>query len=63
MSAGQCLRDIVAACPHPNVQVIEGPELLRNVCGLSADLIHPTTNGMIEIGRRLAERLSPFCTR
>jgi len=53
----QALRDIVAACPHPNVHLIEGPEILTNIGGLSSDLIHPSDNAMIEMGRNLAQRL------
>ncbi len=54
------LRDIVAQCPSPNVHLIEGPELLTNIGGLTADLIHPSDNGMIEIGRNLAARIKPL---
>jgi hypothetical protein len=53
----QELRDAVARCPHPNVHLIEGPDLLKNIGGLTADLIHPSDNAMIEIGRNLYERL------
>ena len=53
----QALRDAVAACPHPNVHLVEGPEILTDMTGLSADLIHPGDNGMIEMGRNLAARL------
>jgi len=53
----QALRDVVADSPHANVHLIEGPHLLKNIGGLTADLIHPSDHGMIEIGRRLADRL------
>jgi len=53
----QALRDAVAACPHPNAHLVEGPELLTNIGGLTADLIHPSDNAMIEMGRNLADRL------
>ncbi len=53
----QALRDAVAACPHKNVHLIEGPELLTDISGLTADLLHPGDNGMIEMGQNLAERL------
>ena len=53
----QTLRDIVAASSHPNLHLIEGPEILTNIGGLTADLIHPSDNAMIEIGRKLARRL------
>ena len=53
----QALRDAVAACPHGNAHLIEGPEILTDMSGLAADLIHPGDNGMIEMGRNLAGRL------
>ncbi|HPP12982.1 MAG TPA: SGNH/GDSL hydrolase family protein, partial [bacterium] len=37
----QALRDIVAACPCPNVHLVEGPEILREMTNLTCDLIHP----------------------
>ena len=54
----QALREIVDACPHPNVHLIEGPELLTEIGGLSADLVHPSDHAMIEMGRNLADRLA-----
>ena len=56
----QALRDAVADCPHDNVHLIEGPEILTDITGLTADLIHPGDNGMIEMGRNLAARLRPL---
>ena len=53
----QALRDVVATCPHPNVHLIEGREVLTNIGGLTADLIHPSDNAMIEMGRNLSQRL------
>ena len=53
----QALRDVVAPCPHPNVHLIEGGEILTDIGGLTADLIHPSDNAMIEMGRHLASRL------
>ena len=53
----QALRDAVQACPHPNVHLIEGPEILADIGGLSVDLVHPADNGMIQMGERLAGRL------
>ena len=54
----QELRDAVAATGHANAHLLEGPELLTDISGLSADLIHPADHGMLEMGGRLAERLS-----
>ncbi len=56
----QALRDAVTACPHPNVHLIEGPDILTNISGLTGDLIHPANNGMIEMGRNLADKLKPL---
>ena len=53
----EALREAVAGCPHGNAHLIEGTEILRDISGLTADLIHPGDNGMIEMGRNLAERL------
>ena len=54
----QSLRDAVAATGHPNAHLVEGPELLTDISGLSADLIHPADYGMLEMGQRLADRLA-----
>ena len=56
----QVLRDVVRDCPHKNTHLIEGPDILTDISGLSGDLIHPSDNGMIEMGQRLAEKLKPL---
>jgi hypothetical protein len=56
----QSLRDAVAACPHPNVHLLEGPELMTDTTGLTGDLIHPGDYGMIEMGINLAAALKPL---
>lgn len=53
----QILRNAVRDCPTDNAHTIEGPDILRNVNGLTTDLIHPADDGMIEMGRNLAEAL------
>lgn len=53
----QALQKAVSACPHPNVHLIKGPEVLTDISGLTADLIHPGDYGMIEMGRHLADKL------
>ena len=53
----QRLRDAVAHCPHPNAHLIEGPDILVDVEGLTPDLVHPADNGMIQMGENLATRL------
>ena len=59
----QTLRDVVAECPYPNVHQIEGQEVLTNIGGLTADLIHPSDNAMIEMGKKLSTRLKPLLTQ
>ncbi|MBI3942469.1 MAG: hypothetical protein HY326_05600 [Chloroflexi bacterium] len=54
----QALRQAVGACPHPNVHLIEGPEILTDIRGLTTDLIHPSDVGMTEMGRNLAGKLA-----
>ena len=56
----QALRDAVSRCPHKNAHLIEGPEMLSNIGGLTVDLIHPGDHGMIEMGERIAGQLSPL---
>ena len=53
------LRDAVTAAALPNVALFEGPELMPDTEGLSADLIHPADHAMIEMGLNLAERIKP----
>ena len=56
----QRLRDAVAACPNPNVHLVEGADILSDIGGLTVDLIHPADNGMIQMGENLARRIAPF---
>lgn len=56
----EILRQIVAACPHPNVTVFEGREMLADFAGLTTDLIHPSDDGMIQMGENIARRLLPL---
>lgn len=53
----QSLREAVTTSGKKNAHLIEGPELLTDIGGLSADLIHPADHGMLEIGNNLADRL------
>ncbi len=52
------LRRALEACPHGNAHLVEGPELLTDISGLTGDLIHPGDNGMIEMGYNLAAKLA-----
>lgn len=54
------LREIVAASPHPNVHLLEGPEMLTDMGGHTTDLIHPADDGMIQMGENIARRLQPL---
>ncbi|MFB6120835.1 MAG: SGNH/GDSL hydrolase family protein [Halobacteriaceae archaeon] len=54
----ETLRDVVAESPHDDLHLVEGPDLLTDVTGLSPDLVHPSDYGMGEIGARLADRLA-----
>ena len=53
----QVLRDIVKHLARPNLHIMEGPELLGDIGGLTQDLIHPGARGMIQIGEELARRI------
>jgi lysophospholipase L1-like esterase len=53
------LRDSVASCPHPNVHLFEGPDILDDSAGLTSDLIHPGDFGMQRMAENLAERIRP----
>ncbi len=52
------LRAVVSESNHPNVKLIEGPEILADLGGLTVDLLHPGDLGMIQMGERLAHRLA-----
>jgi len=54
----QALRRALEACPHGNAHLVEGPQLLTDISGLTSDLIHPGDNGMIEMGDNLAAKLT-----
>lgn len=56
----EILREAVAACPHPDVHLLEGREMLADVGGLTTDLIHPADDGMIQMGENIARRLLPL---
>jgi len=56
----QIVRDAVADCPTPNAHLVEGPDILADLTGLSPDLIHPADNGMIDMGRNLAAAMQPL---
>ncbi|AEH37262.1 SGNH/GDSL hydrolase family protein [Halopiger xanaduensis] len=51
------LRAVVDQTPHDNVHLLEGPELLPTIEGLTTDLVHPGDNAMITMGEHLAAEL------
>lgn len=53
----QVLRDEVAASGKANLHLIEGPEILDQINGLSHDMIHPSDFGMMRMGQNLAAKL------
>ncbi|GAB3679258.1 hypothetical protein GCM10028857_00300 [Salinarchaeum chitinilyticum] len=50
------LRTTVEESQHEHLTLVEGPELMAST-GLTTDALHPGDHGMIEIGRRLADRM------
>jgi lysophospholipase L1-like esterase len=56
----QRLRDAAQACPHSNVHLVEGSEIMDDITGLREDLVHPGDHGMIRMGENLAARLEPL---
>jgi len=50
----------VYACEHPNVSLLEGPEMLVDIGGHTTDILHPADDGMIEMGENIARRLQPL---
>ncbi len=54
------LREIVAETPHENVSLLEGPDLLPTIGGLTTDLVHPGDDAMITMGENLAAELEPL---
>jgi lysophospholipase L1-like esterase len=56
----QELRDAVDNAGHKNLHLIEGPDILSDIGGLTPDLIHPADNGMIQMGENLAKKIRGF---
>jgi len=57
------LRFAVADCDLDNVHIVDGGEILRDITGLTADLLHPSDHGMIEIAQRLGPVLEALLSR
>ena len=43
-----------------NLDLINGFEILTDICGLTIDMIHPSDLGMINMGENLARKLKPM---
>jgi lysophospholipase L1-like esterase len=59
----EILREAVRDCPTPNAHLVEGPDILRDIGGLTVDLIHPAEDGMVDMGRNLADVLAVLLNR
>ena len=53
----EVLRSVVNKSPHPNVHLLEGPDLLPGTRGLAPDVLHPTDYGHSLIAENLARAL------
>lgn len=51
------LRSTVADLDLPNLHYIDGPTILDDISGLTADMIHPSDLGMIRMGENMARAL------
>ena len=50
----EALREVVADSPRDNVHLLEGPELLPDIAGLTTDLVHPGDDAMTRMAENLA---------
>ena len=48
---------IVEKLDRPKLVHVDGRDILQDVRGLTFDLVHPSDDGFVEMGRRLAERI------
>jgi len=56
----EALRMAIQNCPCENVYLLEGPDILKDIGGLSPDLLHPGDQGMIFMGENLARQIKPL---
>lgn len=54
------LKRIVDNSKFNNLHYVDGTQLLRSHYGLCHDLLHPSNNGMIEIGENLSDFIRPL---
>lgn len=48
---------IVEKLDRPKLVHVDGRDILQDVRGLTSDLVHPSDDGFVEMGRRLGERI------
>jgi lysophospholipase L1-like esterase len=53
----EALRNVVREAPYDTVHLLEGSEILPDIAGLTADLVHPGDNAMIRMSENLTEEL------
>lgn len=53
----EALRNVVRETARDNVFLVEGPDVLDSLGGLTTDLVHPGDDAMIRMGENLAARL------
>ncbi len=52
-----CIESQVKETSYPNVEYINGLDVLGNIAGLSADMVHPNIYGIQQIATALTERI------
>jgi lysophospholipase L1-like esterase len=56
----EALRAVVEELGHDNLHYVDGPSILSDLSGLTADMIHPSDLGMITMGENMARRVAPL---
>lgn len=51
---------VVAELARPNLHMVDGRDVLRNLSGLTTDLLHPSDEGHITMGENLAPLLASY---
>jgi lysophospholipase L1-like esterase len=59
----EALRSVVAELALDNLYYVDGPSILTDLGGLTADMIHPSDLGMITMGENMARRVAPLLAR
>lgn len=54
---------IVADLARPNLAFVDGRAVLRDLGGLTTDLLHPADEGHLAMGEHLAQALAPHLAR